>query len=163
MRGKYDRHATRAERWARQRTALNGAVARAVASRGEKTTVRDICAAAGVGRNTFYQHFRDIETARRIAIDQAGAALELTLRRLGTAREIAAIALRFATEDAVRRALLLTTTEQAEEPFSLVLERAFASKNIRAARAVALAGAALAILRRYEKEPPPAAVSAIFE
>ncbi len=163
MRGKYDRHATRAERWARQRTALNGAVARAVASRGEKTTVRDICAAAGVGRNTFYQHFRDIETARRIAIDQAGAALELTLRRLGTAREIAAIALRFATEDAVRRALLLTTTEQAEEPFSRVLERAFASKNIRAARAVALAGAALAILRRYEKEPPPATVSAIFE
>ncbi len=163
MRGKYDRHATRAERWARQRRALNDAVAHAVAARGDKTTVRDICAAAGVGRNTFYQHFRDLDTARRIAIDQAGAALEHTLRRISGAREIAAIALRYATQSSIRRALLLSTAHRKEEPFSTVLERVFASTGIRDARAVALAGGALAILRRYEKEPPPTAVSAIFE
>ncbi|MEZ4223140.1 MAG: TetR family transcriptional regulator [Polyangiaceae bacterium] len=162
MRGRYDRHASRAERWARQRRALNEAVAQAVALRGSAATLRDICSSAGVGRNTFYLHFRDLETAKRIAIDQAGAALESALRWAPTSEEIAMIAMTYATDNAIRRALLLSQGRRKEEPFLSILERAFAARGQRAERATALAGGAVAILRRHDDVPPPSAIAALF-
>lgn len=81
-RGKYDRDASPSERVRRQRSHLLTTVRR-LAPRGTLPTVTQIVNAAGVGRNTFYQHFRGVEEALVAAAEVDGALLASYLEQLG--------------------------------------------------------------------------------
>ena len=75
-RGKYDRAHSPAERAATQARRLIDATARVVAQHGlSGTTIDRVVRAAGVGRNTFYRHYRDLPHAVRHARATASASL----------------------------------------------------------------------------------------
>jgi len=86
-RGRYDRSSTAAQRAAQQAARIADATASTVARRGlGATTIDHVVRAAGVGRNTFYRHYRDLDHAVRHARAAAGA----TLWRMASARLAAA-------------------------------------------------------------------------
>lgn len=80
-RGKYDREASPSERIRRQRSQLLTTVRR-LASHGTPPTVTQVVNAAGVGRNTFYQHFRGAEEALESAAEADGAHLSACLEQV---------------------------------------------------------------------------------
>ncbi len=75
-RGRYDRSRTPAERAAQQAIRIADATAAVVAQRGlTEATIDHVVRAAGVGRNTFYRHYRDLDHAVRRVRATAGATL----------------------------------------------------------------------------------------
>lgn len=87
-RGRYDRHLSPSARAAQQRERLIGAAIRVIATSTTTSppTVALVSAAAGVSRNTFYEHFETAEEAVRIASREAAQELG---RQLDTAVESA--------------------------------------------------------------------------
>jgi AcrR family transcriptional regulator len=79
-RGKYDRSLSPAERWARQRARLMRAVAECAHDR-RHANVAAAARRAGVGRNTFYAHFRDFAQARRVAEERGEAEITTAVDR----------------------------------------------------------------------------------
>src|SRR5262245_29369362 len=77
-RGQYDRALSRSQRQAEQRDRLIQAAAHAFAT-GPLTIAR-VVAAAGVGRNTFYEYFDDPEHALALVEVQAVRGLEQRAR-----------------------------------------------------------------------------------
>ena len=67
-RGQYDRALSRRERQAAQRERVIAAIA-AIAVTDRELSVASVVEAAGIGRNTFYEYFDDLEHAR-LAINQ---------------------------------------------------------------------------------------------
>jgi len=62
-RGRWDRGTTDDGRRESARARLLDATARVVASRGGSATVTEIIGLAGIGRNTFYEHFASVDAA----------------------------------------------------------------------------------------------------
>lgn len=77
-RGQYDRLASRRERDREQLERLLHATAIAF-SKSAAPSVRDVVTVAGVSRNTFYQHFSNVEEALLASAAHAGAALDRAL------------------------------------------------------------------------------------
>lgn len=63
-RGRYDRSATASERAQRARQSLLIALRDTLLELGEECSLDTVVARAGLGRNTFYSHFRDLASAR---------------------------------------------------------------------------------------------------
>lgn len=61
-RGRYDRALTRSERYAAQRERVIAAITALIAS-GHALNVGNVVQVAGIGRNTFYEYFDDIDHA----------------------------------------------------------------------------------------------------
>jgi AcrR family transcriptional regulator len=80
-RGRYDRRESRAMRLARQRELLLDATAVAFAQSREPS-VEDVVALSGMGKNTFYAHFKDLNGAADAVVDALVARLDA---RLGSA------------------------------------------------------------------------------
>lgn len=78
-RGRWDRKLSRADRRAAQRLRILDATARANTEHGRALTLSDIVLRAGVGRNTFYEHFEDVDAAIRVA---AAEGIEGTTRAI---------------------------------------------------------------------------------
>jgi AcrR family transcriptional regulator len=83
-RGQYDRHQNAAERRDEQQSRVASAVCAVLAEVGpHRVSVARVVRHAGVGRNTFYEHFADvpeaIEAASRIAADGLFATLDSAL------------------------------------------------------------------------------------
>jgi len=70
-RGQWDRSATAESRAGAHRQAILEAAARAAFELGRAVTVSDVVERAGVGRNTFYVNFADLEAAFRAAEESA--------------------------------------------------------------------------------------------
>ena len=62
-RGRWDRTLSRDERRRAERARIVDAVVRAKAAHGRALTLSHIALGAGVGRNTFYEHFIDVDAA----------------------------------------------------------------------------------------------------
>lgn len=84
-RGQYDRALTRRERQAVQRERVIAALSALTASNRE-LSIANIVEAAGIGRNTFYEYFDDVEHA--LASVNARALSELS-RRVDSALQVA--------------------------------------------------------------------------
>ncbi len=84
-RGRYDRHQSKAERWAEHRNQLIHAAADCFAA-GEKLTVDSVRARAVAGRNTIYAHFPDLDQLLRAV---QSAAVALVSRRVSLALDAA--------------------------------------------------------------------------
>jgi AcrR family transcriptional regulator len=110
-RGRWDRRSSEAERRERTREEIIDATSRVVATRGpHRTTAGEIIEAAGVGRNTFYEH-----------LQTSGAAVAESVRR---ATEALAQVLRASVSDSRtprERLRLLSTTWLSEVPRYAVL------------------------------------------
>jgi AcrR family transcriptional regulator len=76
-RGRYDRALSRHDRQAAQRERVVASVAKVVAE-GRELSVASVVAMAGIGRNTFYEYFDDVEHALRAI--SARAQSEFTTR-----------------------------------------------------------------------------------
>src|SRR4051794_31166274 len=61
-RGRYDRGLTRSERQAAQRERVVAAIA-ALSATDRELSVANVVELAGIGRNTFYEYFDDLEQA----------------------------------------------------------------------------------------------------
>src|SRR4051812_26727211 len=61
-RGRYDRSLSRHERQATQQERVVAAIA-AIAASGRELSVANVVEHAGIGRNTFYEYFDDVEHA----------------------------------------------------------------------------------------------------
>ena len=72
-RGCYDRALSRQARQAEQRERLVAWIGETYRAKGEHATINDIVAAAGVGRNTFYEYFDGLEHALAYAAQTAAA------------------------------------------------------------------------------------------
>lgn len=87
-RGKYDRSLAADERTREKRQILYQAATRVFASRGyTKSTVDDVCDAAGVSRRTFYEHFRDLEDLFMRLHDRLGRMAFAAVEAFVTAHE----------------------------------------------------------------------------
>lgn len=64
-RGRYDRGLSRRERQAAQRERVIAAIA-ALSATNQELSVATVVQAAGIGRNTFYEYFDDLEHALRV-------------------------------------------------------------------------------------------------
>jgi AcrR family transcriptional regulator len=71
-RGHWDRSLSRGQRRARERAGIVRAAARAHAEFGRALTLTHVVLEAGVGRNTFYDHFEDVDAAV-VAAEEEGA------------------------------------------------------------------------------------------
>ena len=78
-RGQWDRSLTPELRHAEHRRALLAALDEAAAAPGRTLTVEHVLQRAQVGRNTFYRHFPDLETAIRASTDLGARALAESL------------------------------------------------------------------------------------
>lgn len=125
-RGRYDRTLESDARRAHQHERLLVATTHAVAEHGPRVNVTQIVAAARVGRNTFYEHFDNLDAAVREATTRGAGSLRDCLERklagASTARERLRLVLRewvaFAAEHPfVARALLRTPSR---EPHSVL-------------------------------------------
>ena len=89
-RGHYDRTLTRRERQTAQRHRVMSAIA-AVSSSERELNVANVVALAGIGRNTFYEYFDDIEHAlleiKRRASSEFAAHVDSELHRARTPLE----------------------------------------------------------------------------
>jgi len=89
-RGHYDRALSRYERQAVQRERVTTAVA-AIAAAGGELSVGSVVERAGIGRNTFYEYFDDIEhalaTLRARTLQELDARIQLALRAARTPLE----------------------------------------------------------------------------
>lgn len=89
-RGLYDRALSRNERQAVQRERVTGAVA-SIAAVGGELSVASVVERAGIGRNTFYEYFDDIEhalaTLRARALHELAAGIELVFQNARTPLE----------------------------------------------------------------------------
>jgi AcrR family transcriptional regulator len=70
-RGHWDRMLSCDDRRVAQRLRILAATARANAEHGRALTLSDIVLEAGVGRNTFYEHFEDVDAAIRAAVAES--------------------------------------------------------------------------------------------
>ena len=61
-RGRYDRAMSRRDRQAAQRERVIAAIA-AISATNRELSVANVCEVAGIGRNTFYEYFDDLEHA----------------------------------------------------------------------------------------------------
>ena len=90
-RGKWDRRTTDEERRGAARQRLLEATAAVVADQGAAATAAEIIGRAGVGRNTFYEHFESVrgavEEVARGAAEQTLAALRRSSSTARTPRE----------------------------------------------------------------------------
>jgi AcrR family transcriptional regulator len=90
-RGKWDRRTTDEERRGAARQRLLEATEAVVAAQGAGATAAEIIGRAGVGRNTFYEHFESVrgavEEVARGAAEQTLAALRLASSTARTPRE----------------------------------------------------------------------------
>lgn len=85
-RGRYDRNLPSQTRQARQAERLLQATLQAIAEHGEHATVTHVVAAARVGRNTFYEHFADMDAAvERACARGVGLLRERMVRSLADA------------------------------------------------------------------------------
>jgi len=79
-RGRWDRSLSTEARRRAQRAAIVRATARALEEQGEIATVTHVIDLAGVGRNTFYEHFTDahaaIDAVQREAAEALGRAVD---------------------------------------------------------------------------------------
>ncbi len=80
-RGRYDRALEGHQRRARQRERLVLAATHAIAEHGIRVNVTHIVSAARVGRNTFYEHFRDLDAAIGEATSRGAAMMRERLER----------------------------------------------------------------------------------
>ena len=78
-RGHYDRSASSEQRQARQHERLLQATTHMLAEHGVETTIADVVAAARTGRNTFYEHFTDLDAAVEQVTTRAVTLLERAL------------------------------------------------------------------------------------
>src|SRR5690606_35971656 len=79
-RGQYDRRATPSERARQAREAILGAVrALLLEDRNATFAVADVTRLTGVGKNTFYGHFRDLEEAVAVVVEQCRREVEAAL------------------------------------------------------------------------------------
>lgn len=62
-RGRWDRALSRGQRRAQERAGIVRAAARAHATHGRALTLTHVALEAGIGRNTFYDHFGDVDAA----------------------------------------------------------------------------------------------------
>jgi AcrR family transcriptional regulator len=81
-RGRYDRTATASERARKARSAIISAVVHMMCSTGERPSVEEICAATGLGRNTFYGHFNSARAAADEVVGERLANIAATLEAL---------------------------------------------------------------------------------
>src|SRR5690606_11169279 len=86
-RGRYDRRASASERARQQRTHLLLAVER-LARQGAVPSVAEIAACAGVGKNTFYEHFQGAADALLAAVNVALVNLRSELEQVSGGGEV---------------------------------------------------------------------------
>lgn len=77
-RGRYDRTLSASERARRARSVMENVV-RSMLSQGRQLSVGDVIEEAGLGRNTFYSHFPDLETAVEEVTRQCAAEMSAAL------------------------------------------------------------------------------------
>ena len=116
-RGQYDRALSRRERQAAQRERVIGAIA-ALSAAGRELNVANVVELAGIGRNTFYEYFDDIEHAlvaiKSRAVRELATLFEAALQSARTPLERVRALARAWVENLARDPVLMRLALQAQ-------------------------------------------------